>query len=156
MVALIWLGFILFVLVVLGLDLGVLNRKAHVERAREALAFTGFTIVLAMAFMVGVYFMYEHDWLGLASAAPDVRGERPDGLTAATQFVTGWLIEYSLSMDNIFVMAVIFQYFRVPPQYQHRVLFWGVLGALVMRGVMIGVVAALIHRFDWIMYVFGA
>jgi tellurite resistance protein TerC len=149
----VWLyvGFLVFVLILLALDLGVFNRKAHKVSTREALIWTGFCIILALLFNVAIYFIYQHQWLGM--------GQRPGatlgGRQAALDFFTGWLIEQSLSLDNIFVIALIFQYFQVPIVYQHRTLFWGILGALLMRGAMIGAGSALMHRFDWIIYVFG-
>jgi len=187
-----WLyaGFVAFVLVMLALDLFVVNRKAHVVRTREALAWTGVCVALALAFNAAVYYIYEHDWMGIgtkfvdtmeradaqrdraqpaelppvASEAPAPDGEnaalrearKSPGRTAAVQFLTGWLTEYSLSLDNIFVIALIFAHFRVPAQFQHRVLFWGILGALVLRGLLIWIGAELVERFHWIMYVFGA
>jgi tellurite resistance protein TerC len=128
-------GFILCVVIFLALDLGVFHRKAHVVKFKEALTWTSLWFSLAMLFALGLRY---------------TRG-REDSL----EFVTGYLIELSLSMDNVFVIALIFAYFRVPPQYQHRVLFWGILGALIMRGVMIWAGAALIERFQWMLYVFG-
>ena len=130
-----WVGFILCVLFFLALDLGVFHRKAHVVKFKEALAWTALWFSLAMLFALGM--------------------QVARGKEEALEFFTGYLIELSLSMDNVFVIALIFGYFRVPPQYQHRVLFWGILGALVMRGVMIAAGAALIHRFSWMLYVFG-
>ena len=195
-----WLyaGFVAFVLVMLALDLGVLNRGAHVFSAKRALAFTGVTIVLSLMFGGFVYWAYDADFAGLgtrfremeAAAAttvptsvptppqtpPDVASIPSDGTAgssiasltpgsspaqpstgrqAATQYITGWLVEYSLSLDNIFVIALIFGYFKVPQMYQHRVLFWGVLGALILRGIMIAAGAALLTRFHWMIYVFG-
>jgi tellurite resistance protein TerC len=147
----IWIAFVAFVLVMLALDLGVFNRKDHVIRAREALAWTSFWIVLALLFNVLVYYMYRDHWLGIGQ---DV-GHPLGGKHAAIQFLTGYIIEKSLSLDNIFVIALIFSYFKVPAQYQHRVLFWGILGALLMRGAMIGAGAALISRFSWAIYIFG-
>ena len=131
-----WVGFIAFVLAMLSLDLGVFNRTPHVVGAREALAWTTVWVGLAMVFAGGLALF----------ADPQ----------AALTFLTGYVIEESLSVDNIFVIVLIFQYFAVPAQYQHRVLFWGILGALVMRGLFIGVGAALLARFDWIIYIFGA
>jgi tellurite resistance protein TerC len=107
---------------------------------------------LACAFNVVIYFAYENHWLGIGG---DV-GFDVGGRKAATQFATGFVVEKSLSIDNIFVIALIFNYFRVPSSYQHRVLFWGILGALIMRGAMIGAGTALIRRFDWTIYLFGA
>jgi tellurite resistance protein TerC len=131
-----WIGFNLFVLAMLALDLGVFNRKAHVVTWREATVWSTVWIGLAMAFNAAVYI-----WQG-----PEV------GL----QFLTGYLIEKSLSVDNIFVFVLLFTAFGVPAAYQHRVLFWGVLGALVMRGALIGVGTALIASFSWVLYLFGA
>jgi tellurite resistance protein TerC len=131
-----WIAFNAFVLVVLALDLGVFHRKAHVVRPREAAAWTAVWISLAVIFGAGVC------WLR--------------GVKTGLEFYTGYLVEQALSVDNIFVFVLIFRYFRVPQEYQHRVLFWGILGALVMRGTMIGAGAYLIHRFHWVTYVFGA
>jgi tellurite resistance protein TerC len=130
-----WVGFTLFVLVLLALDLGVFHRKAHAVSIKEAAIWSGVWIALAMAFNVGLYLR--------------------EGADPALQFFTGYLIEKSLSVDNIFVFVLIFTYFSVPANYQHRVLFWGVLGALVMRGAMIGLGVALLDLFHWILYVFG-
>ncbi len=152
MTALLWAGFIAFVLLMLILDLCVLNRRAHVVRVREAIAWTCVCIVLALLFNALVFFMYDYHWLGMGLG----QTHDLDGREAAQQFFAGWLIEYSLSLDNIFVIALIFQYFRVPEMHQHRVLFWGILGALVMRGGMILAGAALIRYFTWTEYVFGA
>ena len=149
--ALPWVTFLAFVLVLLALDLGVFRRQVHAIRLGEALAWSAFYVSLGLAFNVLVYFLYEQHWFGVGERV----GHPLDGGTAALQFFTGFLLEYSLSLDNVFVIALIFSYFRVPLAYQHRVLFWGVLGALVMRGVMIGLGAALVARFDWIVYVFG-
>jgi tellurite resistance protein TerC len=131
-----WIGFNLFVLAMLALDLGVFNRKAHAISWREAIIWSSIWIGLALAFNAVIYV-----WQG-----PDV------GL----QFLTGYLIEKSLSVDNIFVFVLLFTTFGIPAAYQHRVLFWGVLGALVMRGALIGVGAALIASFSWVLYIFGA
>ena len=108
-------------------------------------------IGVALVFNVFVYFAYEYHWFGL-----DIPEEEPDGRTAAVLFFTGYIVEKSLGMDNVFVIAMIFSYFGIPAMYQHRVLFWGIVGALVMRAVMILAGVALIQRFDWILYVFGA
>ena len=131
-----WVGFIGFVLVMLSLDLGVFNRTPHVVTAREALTWTAVWVGLALAFAGGLAVFVDHQ--------------------SALTFLTGYVIEESLSVDNIFVIVLIFQYFAVPPQFQHRVLFWGILGALIMRGLFIGLGAALLARFDWIFYIFGA
>lgn len=148
-----WIGFVAFVLVMLALDLGVFNRKVHVISGREALCWTGFWVSLAMLFNVAVYFIYQNHWLGFGAG---LGGQAAlSGKDAAMQFLAGYLIEESLSMDNIFVIALILTYFRVPQMYQHRVLFWGIMGALIMRGAMIGAGIALINAFEWIIYVFG-
>jgi tellurite resistance protein TerC len=130
-----WIGFSLFILVMLSLDLGLFNRKAHTIRYREAWIWSGVWVTLALIF-AGVVFHYQGSQRGL-------------------EFLTGYLIELSLSVDNLFVFLLIFSYFKVPSQFQHRVLFWGVMGALVMRLTMIFVGAALINRFHWIIYIFG-
>jgi tellurite resistance protein TerC len=131
-----WIGFLVFVLAMLALDLGVFHRKAHEISVREAAAWSATWIVLALLFAGGIYLYAGH--------------------VPATEFLTGYLIEKSLSIDNIFVIAMIFSYFAVPLRLQHRVLFWGILGALVMRGLFIALGAFLIATFHWIMYVFGA
>jgi tellurite resistance protein TerC len=157
-----WAGFILLILSLLALDLGVLNRKAHVIGVKEALGWSAFWISLALLFTVFVYFGYENHWMGLGKAADGSISIDPvdkvpmHGHTAAVKYIMGYVIEESLSVDNLFVIALILAYFRVPPPYQHRLLFWGILGALIMRGLMIGVGATLIARFHWILYVFGA
>lgn len=130
-----WIGFSLFILVMLSLDLGLFNRKAHAIRYREAVIWSAVWITLAMIF-AGIVFWYQGTDLGL-------------------KFLTGYVIELSLSVDNLFVFLLIFSYFKVPAKYQHRVLFWGVMGALVMRLTMIFVGATLINRFHWIIYFFG-
>ncbi len=131
-----WAGFNLFVLAMLALDLGVFHRKAHAVSLREATVWSGVWISLALLFNAGIWYFR--------------------GSEAGVQFLTGYLIEKSLSVDNIFVMALIFGYFAVPAIHQHRVLFWGILGALVMRAAFILAGAALLEAFHWIIYVFGA
>ncbi|MDZ7269026.1 MAG: TerC family protein [candidate division KSB1 bacterium] len=132
---LLWVGFNLFVLLMLALDLGVFHRKAHVVKTKEALLWSVVWIALALLFNLGIYF-----W---------------QGQKVALEFLTGYLIEKSLSVDNIFVFLMIFAYFGVPALYQHKVLFWGILGALVMRAIFIVSGVALIERFHWIIYIFG-
>jgi tellurite resistance protein TerC len=131
-----WIGFIACVLVFLALDLGVFHRRAHIVQFKEALIWTAVWFSLAMLF---------------ALLLKPLRGDKE-----SLQFVTGYLIEISLSMDNVFVIALIFAYFGIPREYQHRVLYWGILGALIMRGLMIGLGIALISLVDWVLYVFGA
>jgi tellurite resistance protein TerC len=131
-----WIGFIACVIVFLALDLGLFHRRAHTVKFREAIIWSIVWFSLAMLFAFSLRYM---------------RGQRE-----ALEFTTGYLIELSLSMDNVFVIALIFAYYRVPSEFQHRVLYWGILGALIMRGAMIGVGVALISQFDWILYLFGA
>ena len=146
-----WTGFVALILALLALDLGVLNRRPHEPTVAEALGWSAFWIALAMAFNGLVFFLYENNWIGVGLAFPEDIG----GRQAALEFFTGYLLEKSLSLDNIFIIALVFSYFRVPLRYQHRVLFWGVVGAMVMRGIMIGAGAALMSRFAWMTYVFG-
>lgn len=133
--------FTVVVLVLMALDLGVFHRRLHRLSLREATAWTVTWIALALSFNVGLYF-----WGGPSG----------DGGKVALEFFTGYVLEYSLSVDNIFVFVLIFSYFAVPAEYQHKVLFWGVLGALVMRAVFIAAGVALIAHFDWVFYVFGS
>jgi tellurite resistance protein TerC len=157
-----WVGFIAFILLVLALDLGVFHRKAHAVGVREALGWSAVWIALGLAFTVFVYQGYEKQWFGLGTApdAADRSAEHPHGVpnhgkSAATKYVTGYVVEKSLSVDNVFVIAMIFSFLGVPAMYQHRVLYWGILGALVMRGAMIAAGTALIARFTWVLYLFG-
>ncbi len=142
-----WIGFLAFVFAALALDLGVFNRRPHVVSTREALFWTSIWVACALVFNVLIYFIYENNWLGFSDGL--------DGKQAALEFLAGYVLEKSLSLDNIFVIAVIFAHFHVPAKHQHRVLFWGILGALVMRGIMIGAGVALIHHFEWMIQVFG-
>jgi len=151
----IWAGFVLLILGLLALDLGVFNRKPHVISVKEALGWSALWIALGMLFSVFIYFAYERHWLGIGGTVDSVDHVLNQGHSATVKYITGYLIEKSLSVDNIFVIALIFAYFGVPPIYQHRVLFWGILGALLMRGAMIGIGATLIARFHWILYLFG-
>jgi tellurite resistance protein TerC len=151
----IWIAFIAFVFMMLALDLGVFHRKAHVVSVKEALAWTSVWVAMGLAFAVFVYFAYDGQWFGLGTVADTVDGLANDGSAAAEKYLTGYVIEKSLSVDNIFVIAMIFTFFAVPPLYQHRVLFWGILGALVLRGVMIALGAKLIAEFHWVLYLFA-
>src|SRR5476649_1338692 len=135
-----WGGFILCVLFFLALDLGVFNRKAHVVKFHEALAWTGIWVAMAMLFALVIAPLAVNDWQ----------------LKQTVDFITGYVIELSLSMDNVFVIAIIFAHFAVPDRYQHRVLFWGILGALLMRGLMIWLGVELIHHFEWLLIALGA
>jgi tellurite resistance protein TerC len=151
-----WGLFLVFVFAVLAIDLFVLNKEAHAVSVKEAFAFTGVLAVLAIAFSGLVYVAYDQHWLGLGLAVDAIDKQVNDGRLAAVKFLTGYLIELSLSTDNVFVIALIFQHLKIPAMYQHRTLFWGVLGALVMRGVLIVVGAQLVARYHWILYLFGA
>lgn len=131
----IWIGFNLFVVLMLALDLGVFHRNAHEVKMKEALTWSAIWIALAMIFNVVIYY-----W---------------KGQEVALEFLAGYVIEKSLSVDNIFVFVLIFTYFNVPAKYQHRVLFWGILGALIMRAIFIAAGVTLIAKFHWIIYVFG-
>jgi tellurite resistance protein TerC len=131
-----WAGFIAFVLAMLALDLGVFHRSAHVVRFKEALIWSGVWVGFALLFNAGIWWKF---------------GSEP-----AVQFLTGYLIEKSLSIDNIFVFVIVFSSLRVPALYQHRVLYWGILSALVLRAVMIFAGVAMLQRFHWLIYVFGA
>ena len=131
-----WIGFHVLILILVALDLGVLHRKSHVISIREALLWSMGWIFISLMFNVGVYFWFGYD--------------------SALEFLTGYLIEKSLSVDNIFVFAIVFNYFGVPLKYQHKVLYWGIIGALVMRGALIALGTALISNFHWVIYIFGA
>src|SRR5512135_436396 len=130
-----WVGFNVFVLAMLALDLGVFHRKAHVVSFKESITWTVVWVALALLFNGGIWHFY--------------------GSQKALEFFTGYLIEKSLSVDNVFVFALLFSYFAVPAQYQHKVLFWGILGALLMRAIMIAAGAALIAKFTWVIYILG-
>lgn len=131
-----WIGFNVFVLLMLALDLGVFHRKSHIVTFKESLTWTAVWITLALIFNAGLWHF--------------------SGPEKALEFFTGYVIEKSLSVDNVFVFALLFSYFSVPREYQHKVLFWGILGALIMRATMIGLGAILITKFAWIIYIFGA
>ncbi len=151
----VWAAFLGFVLLMLALDLGVFHRHAHVVTVREALGWSAVWITLGLAFSIFVYFGYEAHWFGLGLVPDAADGLPNDGASATIKYLTGYVVEKSLSVDNVFVIAMLFGFFAVPPIYQHRVLFWGILGALGMRGAMIAAGAALIAEFHWILYVFG-
>lgn len=133
---LLWIGFNLFVILMLALDLGVFHRNSHEVKFKEAITWSIVWIVLALIFNAGIWYYF--------------------GEIKAVQFLTGYIVEKSLSVDNIFVFILVFSAFAVPPMYQHKVLFWGILGALVMRAIFIFAGVALISKFHWIIYVFGA
>ncbi|MEP0134062.1 MAG: TerC family protein [Eudoraea sp.] len=144
---LIWGAFIFLIFIFLALDLGVFNKKDHVIRSKEAGIWTALWVTVAMSFSWIIYWLFSSGII-----------DNPTGLTpgdAVLKYITGYLIELSLSIDNVFVIAVIFTALGIPPVYQHRVLFWGILGAIVFRAFMILFGVALINRFEWIIYVFG-
>ena len=134
---LLWIIFIVLICFFLALDLGVFNKNPHVVSTREAFGWTALWVSISLLFSIVVYYAYELDWV---AGADELTGSK-----AVLLYLSGYLVEQSLSMDNIFVIAIIFSYFQVPKQYQHRVLFWGILGALVFRGIMIALGAALTH-----------
>lgn len=159
--------FVALVCVFLALDLGVFHKKAHAVSMKEAVRWSIVWVTCGLAFSVIVYAAYEHHWLGLGRdtamyGADAVSGKHAvvkgtvEGFEAAKQYLAGYLVEKSLAMDNIFVIAVVFSYFGIPDKYQHRVLFWGIIGALLMRGAMIYLGAALVHRYTWLLIIFGA
>jgi len=165
-----YVAFIGLVLAFLALDLGVFHREAHAVTLKEAAIWSVIWVACGLAFSAFVYMSYDHHWLGLGLEAPtynkhELAGRVPEqpliitgdvmGSDAAEQYLVGYVVEKSLAMDNIFVIALIFSYFAIPARYQHRVLFWGILGALVMRGGMIFLGAGLIMEHQWILIVFG-
>jgi tellurite resistance protein TerC len=150
-----WVAFLVLVFALLALDLGVLNRKVHEISTKEALKWTAFWIGLALLFGVGIYFMYEYHWMGVGLHEGAVGGDTK-GADALMLYLSGYLIEKALSLDNIAVMAMIFGSFAIPLKYQHRVLFWGILGALVFRGIMIAFGAAVVSQWSSVLYIFGA
>ena len=148
-----WVGFFTLVAALLAIDLGVLNRKAHAPSLKSAAYWTLGWVSLGLAFTGLVYLIYENGWLG-ASITGKSAGH--NGNEAAITYVSAYLLEQALSVDNIFVISLLFHSFRIPVKYQHRVLFWGILGAIVFRLIMLGGGAYLAHRFSWIFYIFGA
>lgn len=176
---LLWTGFIVIVVLMLLFDLCVLHRKSTAISLKSALIWSVIWTLVAFAFNVGVYYIYKHDWMGItaqrlaaeqasrASTQPaaEPQGGTPEAIDAAdarvawvatVEFFTGYLLERALSFDNLFVIAMIFTFFAIKAEHQHRVLFWGIFGALVLRGVMIGTATWLIHTLEWMTYVFGA
>ncbi len=144
----VWILFFVLVFAILALDLGVFNKTPHIISTKEASKWTAIWVTFSFLFSGVIYWLYGTDYIG-----------NPNQLTqtgAALKFITGYLIELSLSVDNIFVIAIIFASFKIPQKYQHRVLFWGILGAIVFRGLMISFGVALINKFSWTTYLFGA
>jgi tellurite resistance protein TerC len=146
-----WAGFLAVIGVLLALDLGVFHKDDHVVTTKSALRWTFIWFCVAMVFNGAIFFVYEHHLLGFGTSKEHDVG----GVEAATKFFTGYLVEQSLSIDNLFVIALVFRFFKVAPELQHRVLFWGILGAVVLRVSMILLGAALITRFSFMTYVFG-
>ena len=156
----VWVGFNAMVIVMLLVDLLVFHRKAHEVRFKEAIGWSIVWVTLGLSFTVFVYYYYQHFYdPALAAATPAGPNATLGAMTggeASLKYVTGYLIEKSLSVDNLFVFLLIFRYFAVPAAYQHRVLFWGIIGALIFRAIFIFAGVALIHQFHWMIYVFGA
>ncbi len=148
---LVWIGFILLICMFLALDLGVFNKEPHKISTKEALRWTALWVSMSLLFSGFIYFAYENHWFGIGETI----GLPSTGWDAALTYLTGYIVEQSLSLDNVFVIAVIFSYFHIPQKYQHRVLFWGIIGALFFRGIMIWAGAILVAQFDWVMYIFG-
>jgi tellurite resistance protein TerC len=155
-----YIGFIALVMLFLALDLGVFHRDAHEVTMKESIIWSCIWLACGVSFTGFIYYAYQFHWLGLGLETPMYVGGKialgeVTGGTAAIQYLTGYVVEKSLAMDNIFVIAMIFGYFAIPAKYQHRVLFWGIIGALIMRGGMIFLGAELIMNYTWILIVFG-
>jgi tellurite resistance protein TerC len=148
---LVWGGFLVLFLGLLTLDLSVMHREAKELSVRQALTGTAVWVGVAMSFTAAIYGLYEFQWFDFRQGVGV-----ENGTDAVVQFVTGYLLEWSLSVDNIFVIALIFSYLKIPAMFQYRVLFWGIVGAIVLRGAMIAAGTTLLHLFDWMFYVFGA
>ncbi len=152
----VWLAFVLVVVVILAIDLGLFHQEAHDPSIRESAVLAGACMALGVSFSAVVWWLYSTDTaqsLDPVIAAATPGAER--AWTAWELYLTGWIIEQTLAFDNVFVMGMIFTYFAIPPKYQHRVLFYGILGVIVLRAIMIGLGAVLIQKFDWILYVFS-
>ena len=143
----VWISFLAAILLFLALDLGVFNKTPHLISTKEASKWTAIWVTLSFLFSGIIYWLYSNDYI----SNPD----RLKPVAASLKYITGYLIELSLSVDNIFVIAIIFSAFRIPQKYQHRVLFWGILGAIIFRGLMIYFGVLLIHKFSWTTYIFG-
>ncbi|MEK7254323.1 MAG: TerC family protein [Bacteroidota bacterium] len=148
----VYLGFLVLISIFLALDLGVFNKDPHKITAKESLRWTALWVSISLLFSGFIYLAYKQTWFGIGEEI----GLPASGQKAALTYLTGYIVELSLSMDNIFVIAVIFNYFKIPQKYQHRVLFWGIIGALVFRGIMIAAGSFLVQQFEWIIYLFGA
>lgn len=151
-----WLAFLLIVVLLLALDLGVLHKTAHEVNVKESMVTCAFYTTLGLLFTIAIYFLYaNHSADSMTDKALQIADDSKRGLQAAQLYLTGYLVELSLSMDNVFVIALIFNFFRIPQRYQHRILFWGILGVILFRAILIGVGAVLIAKFHWILLVFG-
>ncbi len=152
-----WMSFLLIVLTMLAIDLGIFHREAHTPSMSESVVIAGAAMTLGLSFSAVVWWLYYSgaanslDPVIAAAASPSARA-----WTAWELYLTGWVVEQTLAFDNVFVISMIFTYFAIPPKYQHRVLFYGILGVIVLRAIMIGLGAALVHEFGWILYVFSA
>jgi tellurite resistance protein TerC len=153
----VWLAFLLIVLAILAVDLGLLHGEAHEPSLKESTILAGACMTLGVSFSAIVWWLYYNGFA--TSLDDDIANAASDSARAWTAwelYLTGWVVEQTLAFDNVFVMAMIFSYLAIPRQYQHRVLFYGILGVIVLRAIMIGLGAALIHQFDWILYIFSA
>lgn len=149
-------GFVIFVIILLALDLGVFNRRPRPVSLHQSLRWSAIWIALGIAFCFVIYDGYAHHRFGLGTWPDAIDGRPNDGPTAAAKYLAGYVLEKALSVDNLFVIAVIFRFLAVPPERQHRVLLWGILGAMALRGAMIGLGVELIRHHHWVLYVFGA
>ena len=148
---LIWAGFLLIVFFLMYVDLGLLNKKSHTMTIKEATRNTLVWVILGLGFTGVIYLGYEHQWMGLGTYIH----EPNTGTSAAVKYFTGYLLEEALSVDNLFVMALIFGQFRTPKEYQHKILFWGIIGVLVFRAILIALGTALVNQFVWLFVIFG-
>jgi tellurite resistance protein TerC len=151
-----WLGFILLIILLVTIDLGLLNRRPAAPSLSKALIWSAAWISISLAFTAVVYDGYANRRFGLGSVPDAVDGRINDGPAAASKYLTGYVLEKALSIDNLFLIAVIFQFLAIPAQYRHRVLFWGVFGAMALRGLMIGIGIELVVHHHWVLYLFGA
>jgi len=153
----VWLGFIAIVIFIMAVDLGLFHKEAHEPSLRESMTLAGFCMALGLSFSAVVWWLYYKGHV--VSLDPEISGAASAtgrAWVAWELYLTGWVVEQTLAFDNVFVMAMIFSYFAIPPKYQHRVLFYGILGVIVLRAIMIGLGAALVHKFGWILFIFSA
>lgn len=153
----IWLAFVAAVIAIMAIDLGLLHKEAHTPTFRESATLAGICMTIGFSFSAVVWWLYYKGYAtSLDSTIASASSASERAWIAWELYVTGWVVEQTLAFDNVFVMAMIFSYFAIPQQYQHRVLFYGILGVIVLRAIMIGLGAALVHRFEWILFVFSA